>query len=146
MLNENYSSNVYNELLIFFLDIYNKAFPKQKIKIKRKSFNSHWITKCLVKSSKKKKKKRLYKQFLKNRNHVKELNYEQYKTLLESLKKKSKKNYYLDLIDSRKYNIKKVGCYEGNYWKQKSHQCPSCHFYKGGKQRNIREKRNCGSA
>ena len=93
-----------------------------------------------------KKKKRLYKQFLKNRNHVKELNYEQYKTLLESLKKKSKKNYYLDLIDSCKYNIKKVGCYEGNYWKQKSHQCPSCHFYQGEKQRNIREKRNCGSA
>ena len=90
---------------------------------------------------KKQKKKRLYKQFLKNRNHVKELNYEQYKTLLQSLKKKSEKNYYLDLIDSRKYNIKKVGCYEGNYWKQKSHQCPSCHFYKGGKQKYSRKKK-----
>ena len=78
------------------------------------------MTKGLVKSSKKK--QRLYEKFLKNRNSEKELNYKQYKTLFESLKKKSKKNYYLDLIDSYKYNIKKnVGCYERNYWKQKSH-------------------------
>ena len=68
--------------------------------------NSPWMTKSLVKLSKKK--KRLYEKFLKNRNPEKELNYNQYKTLFESLKMKSKKNYYSDLIDSYKYNIKKV--------------------------------------
>ena len=45
---------------------------------------------------------------MKNRNPEKEPNYKQYKTLFESLKKKSKKNYYSDLIDSYKYNIKKM--------------------------------------
>ena len=76
------------------------------IKTKRKSFNSPWVTKGLVKSSKKN--QRLYEKFLRNRNSEKELNYKQYKTLFESLKKKSKKNYYSDLIDSYKYNIKKT--------------------------------------
>ena len=67
------------------------------------------MSKDLVKSSKKK--QRLYKKNLKNRNPEKELNYKQYKTLFEYLKKKSKKNYYSDLIDSYKYDIKNVGCY-----------------------------------
>ena len=65
------------------------------------------MTKGLVKSSKKK--QRFYKNFLKNSNPKKELNYKQYKTFFESLKKKSKKNYYSDLFDSYKYNIKKRG-------------------------------------
>ena len=106
MLNENCPNNAYNEFLRIFFDLYNEAFPNQNIKIKRKSFNSPWMTKGLVKSSKKK--QRLYEKFLKNRNPEKELNYKQYKTLFESLKKKSKKNYYSDLTDSNKYNIKKT--------------------------------------
>ena len=105
VLNENSPNNTYNEFLRIFLDLYNEAFLKQKIKIKRKSFNSPWMTKGLVKSSKKK--QRLYENFLKNRDPEKELNYK--KTLFESLKKKSKKNCYSDLIDSLKYNIKKHG-------------------------------------
>ena len=88
------------------MGLYKEAFPKQKIKIKRKSFNSPWVIKGLVKSSKKK--QRLYENVLKNRNPEMELNYKQYKTLFESLKKKSKKNYYLDVINSHKYNIKKT--------------------------------------
>ena len=96
--NENFSNNAYNEFLRIFLGLYNEAFPKQKIKIKQKSFNSPWMTKGLVKSSKKK--QRLYEKFLKNGNPEKKLNYKQYKTFLESLKKKSKKNYDSDLIDS----------------------------------------------
>ena len=47
------------------------TFPKQKIKIRRQSFNSPWMTKGLGKSSKKK--RRLYKQFLKNSNPEKVL-------------------------------------------------------------------------
>ena len=102
--NENSPNNAYNEFLRIILDLYNEAFPKQKIKIKRKSFKSPWMTKGLVKSSKKK--QRLYENFLKNRNPEKELNYKQYKTRFESFKKKSKKNYHSDLIDLHKYNIK----------------------------------------
>ena len=88
------------------MGLYNEAFPKQKIKIKRKGFNSPWMTKGLVKSSKKK--QRLYEKFLKNRNSENELNYKQHKTLFKSLKKKSKKNYCSDLIDSYKCNMKKT--------------------------------------
>ena len=50
-----------------------KYFPKWKLKIKLKSFNSPWMTKALVKSSKKK--QRFNENVLKNRNPEKELNY-----------------------------------------------------------------------
>ena len=83
------------------MGLYNEAFPKQKIKIERKSFNSPWMTKGLVKSSKKK--QRLCENFLKDRNREKELNYKQYIHFFESLK-----NYYSELIDSYKYNIRKT--------------------------------------
>ena len=73
MLNENSPNNAYNEFLRIFFGFYNEAFPKQKIKIKRKSFNSPWMTKDLVKSLKKK--QRLYERFLNNRNPEEELNY-----------------------------------------------------------------------
>ena len=104
VLNKNSPNNAYNEFLRIFFGFYNEAFPKQKIKIKQKKFNIPWMTKGLVKSPKKK--QRLYKIFLKDRNPEKELNYKQYKTLFKSLKKKSKKNYYSELINSYKYNIK----------------------------------------
>ena len=54
VLNENSSNNAYNEFLRIFFGLYNETYPKQKIKIKRKSFNSPWMTKVLIKSSKKK--------------------------------------------------------------------------------------------
>ena len=117
--NENFSNNAYNEFLRIFLGLYNEAFPKQKIKIKQKSFNSPWMTKGLVKSSKKK--QRLYEKCLKNRNSENELNYKQHKTLFKSLKKKSKKNYYSDLIDLSNKYYSKLEYYQRNYWKQKSH-------------------------
>ena len=98
VLNENSRNNAYNEFLRIFLDLYNEAFPKQKIKIKRKSFNSRWMTKGLIKASTKK--QGLHEIFLKGVNPEKELNYKQCKTLFESLKKKSKKNYYSELTNS----------------------------------------------
>ena len=81
------------------------------------------------------------RKFLKNGNPEKELNYKQYKTLVESFIKKSKKSYYLDLIDSYKCNTKKkLGCYEKDYWKQKSQQCLSLQFYQV-KNREIFDKK-----
>ena len=84
VLNENSPNNACNKLLRFFFGLYNKAFPKHKIKISKKSFISPWMTKGLIKSSKKKYK--LYEKFLRNRNPEKKLNYKQYKTLFESFK------------------------------------------------------------
>ena len=54
VLNENSPNLEYNEFLRIFLGLYNEAFSKQKIKVKLKRFNSLWMTKGLVKSSKKK--------------------------------------------------------------------------------------------
>ena len=100
-------NNVYNEFLRIFLDLYNEAFPKKKIKIKRKIVNSPWMTKRLVKSSKKK--QGLYERFLRDKNPEKELNYKQYKTLFESLKKKSKKTIIKILLIHTNIISKKRG-------------------------------------
>ena len=50
VLNENSPNNAYNEFLRIFFGLYNETFPKQKIKIKRKIFNSPWMTKGLLES------------------------------------------------------------------------------------------------
>ena len=143
VINENFSNNAYNEFLRIFLGLYNEAFPKQKIKIKQKSFNSPWMTKGLVKSSKKK--QRLYENFLKNRNTEKDLNYKQYKILSESLKKKSNKNYYSDLIDSYKYNIKKTWNVMKKIIGNKRVTTAPLPNFITVKNRNIWQKRNCGN-
>ena len=107
VLNKNSPNNAHNEFLRISLGLYNEAFPMQMIKIKRKSFNSPWITKGLVKSSKQK--QRLHEKFLRDRNPEKKLNYKQYKTLFESLKKKSEENYNSELIDHINIILKKGG-------------------------------------
>ena len=81
VLNKSSPNNAHNGFLRIFLDLYNEAFPKQRIKIKRQSFNSSWLTKSLVKPSKKE--QRLYENFLKNRNPERKQykQYKQYKTI-----------------------------------------------------------------
>ena len=54
---------------------------------------SPWMTKGLLKSSKKKHK--LYDKFLKNKTYQNEINYKNYKNLFETLKFKSKKTTML---------------------------------------------------
>ena len=75
-----------------FLNIYEKCFPIKEIQIKKKNLLSPWITRGIIKSSKRKQK--LYIKFLKNKSYANEERYKQYKRLL----KKSKiilKNYIL---------------------------------------------------
>ena len=76
------------------------------VQVKRKSFNSTWMTKGLAKSSKKK--QRLHDNFWRVETLKRNWIINQYKTLFKSLKKKSKKNYYSELVDSYKYKIKKA--------------------------------------
>ena len=72
VLNKNFPNNAYNEFLRIFFGLYNEAFPKERIKIKRKSRNSSWMTKGFVRRN-----KDCMKIFLKNGNPEKELNYKQ---------------------------------------------------------------------
>ena len=106
LLNINCPNKAYDSFLQSFLSLYDEAFPKVKIKIKTKSFLSPWITKGILKSSKRK--KRLYEKFLKNKTYSNEINYKTYKNLFETIKFKSKKSYYANLINMYKNNIKKT--------------------------------------
>ena len=60
--------SAYEVFLSFFSEQYEKAFPKKEIKIKTRNLLSPWMTKGLLKSSKKKQK--LYEKFLK-KEHIK---------------------------------------------------------------------------
>ena len=102
----NSPNEAYNSFIQKFLIVYEEAFPKVKTKIKIKSLLSPWITRGLLKSSKKKQK--LYDKFLKNKTYSNEMNYKTYKNLFETLKFKSKKNYYAKLITKYKNDSKKT--------------------------------------
>lgn len=79
----------YNLFLKLFTREYNSAFPKRKFNIKAKTLLSPWMSKGLLKSSKKKQK--LYEKFLKNKTHQNEKKYKGYKNLFEKIKHLSRK-------------------------------------------------------
>ena len=99
-------NEAYKAFLEKFLILYDKYFPKQKIKVKTKDLQSPWVTKGIKKSSKKK--QRLYQKFLKNRNVKNETEYKSYKKLFETIKKRSKQNHFSKLILKYKDNVKKT--------------------------------------
>ena len=105
-----YQTDNANEAYEVFLKLFNKyyeqAFPKVEIKIKTKSLLSPWMTKGLLKSSKKKQK--LYEKFLKRRTYSNEKIYKSYKKLFEAIKYRSKKLHYSNLIDKFAGNAKKT--------------------------------------
>ena len=96
----------YNNFLKIFLSHYNTFFPKKKIQIKTKNLASPWITRGLIKSSKRKQK--LYEKFLKRKSSRNEENYKNYKRLFESIKQKSKSNYFKERLYKYQNNVKKT--------------------------------------
>ena len=74
--------------------------------IKSKNLASPWITKGIIKSSKKKQK--LYEKFLKRKTCINENNYKNYKRLFENVKNRSKKNYFSERLITYKNNVKKT--------------------------------------
>ena len=93
-------------MITIFSSLYDKCFPKKKIKLKPQKYNNPWITKGIKKSSKRKQK--LYEKFLKNRNEKNEKLYKSYINLFESVKRKSKRVYYSSKILELKNNAKKT--------------------------------------
>ena len=100
------ANKAYDKFLKIFTKIYDKAFPVCKIRIKTKSLLSPWITKGILKSSKRKHK--LYDKFLKYKTYTNEVNYKNYKNLFETIKFKAKKLYYSNLIVKYQNDIKKT--------------------------------------
>ncbi|XP_065671890.1 uncharacterized protein LOC136089738 [Hydra vulgaris] len=96
-------NNAYDLFLNQFSKMYDKAFSLKVKVINSKSVVSPWMTKGLLKSSRKKQK--LYDKYLKNKN---ETNYKNYKSLFEKTKKRSKVNYYAKLLEKNKGNPQKT--------------------------------------
>ena len=85
---------------------YDTFFPKKKIQINKKNLASPWITKGIIKSSKRKQK--LYEKFLKRKTPHNENNYKDYKRLFETIKHKSKANYFNERLNKYQNNVKKT--------------------------------------
>ena len=86
--------------------IWRCFFPMSILKVKFRSNQNPWITKGIVKSSKKK--TRLYEKFLKNRTQKNEETYKTYKNLFETIKKRSKKKIYSEKLQKFKGDAKKT--------------------------------------
>ena len=89
-----------------FAGIYDLAFPLKTFSVKEKTLQNPWMTKVLLKSSKRKQK--LYEKFVKKRSPRNENIYKAYKSVFESLKKKSKTNYYTRHLGNHQNDIKKL--------------------------------------
>ena len=61
-------NNAYEYFLKVCSGIYDLAFPVKAISVKRKTLQNPWMTKDLLKSSKRKQK--LYEKFLKKKKHL----------------------------------------------------------------------------
>ena len=96
----------YNIFLSSFLVHYDMFFPKIKIQIKSKNLASPWITKGIIKSSKRKQK--LYEKYLKRKTPLNNDIYKNYKRLFETIKQKSKANYYNERLNKYHNNVKKT--------------------------------------
>ena len=96
-------NDAYEYFLKVFSGIYDLAFPLKTFSVKRKTLQNPWMTKGLLKSSKRKQK--LYEKFVKKRSPRSENIYKAYKSLFDNLKKKSKKNHYTRFLDQN--DIKK---------------------------------------
>ena len=106
VLNYNDPNSAYNEFLKIVMKHYDTFFPIKRIQIKTKNFSSPWITRGIVKSSKRKQK--LYEKFLKRKTSHNENVYKNYKRLFESIKQKSKSNYFKERLDRYRNNVKKT--------------------------------------
>ena len=97
-------NDAYEYFLKVFSGIYDLAFPLKTFSVKRKTLQNPWMTKGLLKSSKRKQK--LHEKFVKKSPRNENI-YKAYKSLFESLKKKSKKNYYTRRLENYQKDIKK---------------------------------------
>jgi hypothetical protein len=70
----------YKSFLSKYTELYNASFPLKKIKVKNYSFSKPWLSRCFLKSIKRK--NVLYKRYLINSTLEHELSYKRYKNKL----------------------------------------------------------------
>ena len=98
------ANEAYNVFLRYFLSAYDKAFPLKKIELSSKTLTSPWMSKGLLKSSRKKQK--LYEKFLRLKTYRNEIAYKNYKSTFEKLKKQAKRNYYNTQLTKYAHSVK----------------------------------------
>ena len=96
-------NDAYEYFLKVFSVIYDLAFPLKTFPVKRKTLQNPWMTKGLLKLSKREQK--LYEKFMNKRSPRNENILKAYKSLFESLKKKPKKNYYTRRLENYQNDI-----------------------------------------
>ena len=103
------SNEVINVCAVFLKiiwSLYDKCFPKKKIKLKPKAQCRPCIMKGIRKSSKKK--QRLYEKLLEKQRLKNEAEHREYRNLIEVTKRRSKKNYYSQKLIKYKSRTKKT--------------------------------------
>lgn len=103
MDNEKDVDNAYEEFLRIFKLLYDKNCPIKIFSKKQKHNDKPWISKGLQNACKKK--KTLYREFIKHRTIEIEHRYKKYKNKLTNIMRTCKKEYYAKLIDNNKNNI-----------------------------------------
>ena len=106
-LNEyNYPVNACGSFLHKYTALFNECFPLKHIKASKHCLTKPWISKCLLKSIRKK--NRLYRKFLKFPTSQNEINYKQYRNKLSSLLRIAKRLHYEEKLNLAKTNVKRT--------------------------------------
>lgn len=95
------ANTAYEYFIRTFKFLYERSFPEKTVS-PRSDFKNPWMTKALLKSSKRK--QRLYVKFLKKRTSANEHSYKTYKNIFVRLVKEAKKKYYSQSIDKNATN------------------------------------------
>ena len=93
---------VYNRFLELYTEIYNDCFPLKKVTRKQRRLRKPWLTKALLKSIKKK--KYLYKKYLRVPSMDNDLRYKSYKNKLNHILRLSKGLYFEKKLEDVKSN------------------------------------------
>ena len=99
------SSDAYKYFLKVFSGIDDLAFLLKTIVVKSKTLQNSWMTKGLLKSSKR---KEIYQKFLKKGTPQNESIYNACKSFFQRLNKKYKKNYCTRHLENNQNDMKKL--------------------------------------
>ena len=103
----NYVNTAYNSFLDLFIEQYDKKIPLKILKDNKNIKTSKpWFTNGLRNACIKR--KRLYKDYIKNRTLDAQVKYKSYRNKLTSILRKSEKQYYNQFLIEQKGNVKSI--------------------------------------
>ena len=98
-------NDCYNVFINEYMRLFETCFPLKVVKRKHSgNLGAPWLTKGLLKSIKKK--NRLYKQFIKTPNSIRESRYKIFRNKLTHVIRKAKRSYYESKFESAKNDLK----------------------------------------